>query len=114
MGNYVSANAKETIRRKMPLMEIFVKVSYFDYEFVYKYGDIIEPYSGKLDAYNSEIDGIIKSLDRLSNLYIDFDEIFIYTSHASINYISNALYRRTDNAIILHFSDKNIKLVETR
>ena len=114
MGNYISRNPTATVRRKMPSLEIFVKVSYFDYEFIYKYGDVIEPYSGKLDLYDSEIDGIIKSLDRLSNLYIDFDEITIYTSHKSISYISNALYHRTDSAIVLHFSDKNIKLVETR
>ncbi len=109
-----SANSTQGIRRKMPSIDIFVKVKDFNYEFVYKYGDIIEPYSGKLDSYNDEIDGIIKALDRLSNLCIDFDVINIYTSHKSINYISNALYHRMNNAILLHFSDKNIKLVETR
>ena len=109
-----SSNSTEGIRRKFPSIDIFVKVNHFDYEFLYKYGDVIEPYSGKLDSYNDEINGIIKALDRLSSLYIDFDEINIYTSHKSINYISDALYHRTNNAIILHFSDKNIKLVETR
>lgn len=114
MGNYISGKSDIKVKRRISSIEIFVKVQHFDYEFVYKYDEIIEPYSGKLDSYNSEIDGIIKALDRLSNLYVEFDEITIYTSHKSINYISNALYHRTDNAIILHFSDKNIKLIATR
>ena len=38
-----SSNSTEGIRRKFPSIDIFVKVNHFDYEFLYKYGDVIEP-----------------------------------------------------------------------
>lgn len=110
MGNYFVKTAE--VRKRRPLLDIYVKARGFDIEYVYKYDNVVEPHQGKLDSYDNEVRAIIKALDSAAFLPVDFDEIVVHTSRYAITYISNALYNRTEEEISSHFSEKNIRLVE--
>jgi hypothetical protein len=113
MGSYISRPGVP-IREKKPLVDIYVKVTGFSYEYSFHYDNLVEPHCGKLESFNNEILAIIRALEYLPALGIDFQEIVLHTSPSSISYISDALYHRSDNLILLHFADKNIRMVENK
>ena len=110
MGNFFTKTPE--VRKRRPLLDIYVKARGFDIEYIYKYDNIVEPHAGKLDSYDNEVKVILRALDVMPTLGIDFNEIVIHATPYSISYISNALYNKTEEAITSHFSDKNIRMVD--
>lgn len=112
MGNFITKTPE--IRKIRPLLDIYVKARGFDIEYIYKYDNIVEPHVGKLDSYDNEVRAIIKALDFMPALGIDFDEIVIHATPYAMSYISNALYNKTEELLTSHFSNKNIRMVENK
>jgi hypothetical protein len=93
MGNYLTKTAE--VRKRRPLLDIYVKAKGFDIEYVYKYDNIVEPHTARLDSYENEVRAITRALDGISSLKVDFEEIVIHASRYTITYISNALHNRS-------------------
>ena len=110
MGNFTTKAGE--VRKRRPLLDIYVKARGFDIEYIYKYDNIVEPHQGKLDSYDNEVRAITKALDYMPILGIDFDEIVIHATPYSISYISNALYNKSEELLTSHFSNKNIRMVD--
>ena len=88
MGNYA---VKEVEREKLDKLEIHIKIGRNNFETMYSYKNILEPYTGNLEwSYASlELSAVHKSIEHSKTIPYDFNEIVVYIPSPLYSFISS-------------------------
>jgi len=77
MGNQIYI---EKPKDNLDKVEVYVKINRNNFEIIYKYSDVLEPYSGSLNYKyeNLQISAIYKGIEYIEYLPFTFTEIIFY------------------------------------
>jgi hypothetical protein len=81
---------KEVEREKLDKLEIHIKIGKNNFETMYSYKNILEPYTGNLEwSYASmELSAVYKSIEHSKTIPYDFEEIVCYIPSHLYDFIS--------------------------
>lgn len=94
-------NVQSEEKKKCDKLEIYVEIFRNSFEIMYKYNEVLEPYSGELNYKHEtlEISAVYKAIERIEYLPFTFTEIVCYVPKSLLSKckFENIIFKSNEN-----------------